>query len=106
VVDEVVAYRTVPAPPPPDRVLMVLERAWAVTFASPSAVDAYLRLRTCGGLRLPVPPVVACIGPTTAAAARAAGLAVAVEAPVPSADALVGALTGALGAVTAAPGQP
>lgn len=106
VVDEVVAYRTVPAPPPPDRVVAVLERAWAVTFASPSAVDAYLGLRTCGGHRLPVPPVVACIGPTTAAAARAAGLAVAVEAPVPSADALVGALAGALGAVTAAPGQP
>jgi uroporphyrinogen III methyltransferase/synthase len=106
VVDEVVAYRTVPASPPPDRMVAVLERAWAVTFASPSAVDAYLGLRTCGGHRLPVPPVVACIGPTTASAARAAGLTVAVEAPAPSADALVGALVGALGAVTATPGSP
>lgn len=85
-VDEVVAYRTVPAPPPPPEVAAALAGADVVTFASPSAVRAYL------DLGLPVPPVVACIGPVTAAAARKAGLEVAVEAAVPSAAGLVAAL--------------
>lgn len=82
-VDEVVAYRTAPAAAPPSSVLPLLRAAVAVTFASPSAVDAYLAVRV-GGRPLPVPPVVACIGPVTALAAREAGLSVAVEAPSPS----------------------
>ena len=52
-----------------------------VTFTSPSTVDAYLSLSDDAGRPLRVPEVVACIGPTTAEAARRAGLAVAVEAP-------------------------
>jgi uroporphyrinogen III methyltransferase/synthase len=87
-----VAYRTVEASPPPDAVLGALRVADAVTFASPSAVRAYLGLTTKGGSPLPVPPVVACIGPVTATAARDAGLEVAVEPAVPSAAALVDAL--------------
>jgi uroporphyrinogen-III synthase len=95
-VDVVVAYRTVPASPPSAAAVRELESASAVTFASPSAVDAYLSLRTEGGRPLPVPPVVACIGPVTADAARAAGLEVAVVAAHASAAALVAALADAL----------
>jgi uroporphyrinogen III methyltransferase / synthase len=91
-VDEVIAYRTVAAGPPPDAVLGELAGATAVTFGSPSAVRAYLSLCTHGGTPLPVPPVVACVGPVTAAAARAAGLEVKVEPAAPSPDALVAAL--------------
>lgn len=101
VVDEVVAYRTVPAPAPPPAALALLEAAEVVTFASPSAVDAYLGMRV-EGRPLPVPSVVACIGPVTAAAARAAGLTVGVEAESPSAGALVDALVRRL----APPGAP
>ncbi len=91
-VDEVVAYRTLPAPPPPAAVVRELENASAVTFASPSAVDAYLAARGGGGRPLPVPPVVACIGAATAAAAHAAGLSRVVVARDPSAGALVAAV--------------
>lgn len=92
-VDEVVAYRTVTAAPPDDAVAAVLAEADAVTFTSPSTVHAYLELRTVAGHALPVPPVVACIGPVTAAAARKAGLEVAVEAASASAEGLVAALS-------------
>jgi len=81
------AYRTVPAE------LSALDRerlagADVVTFASASAVANYL---AAAGPEL-VPPVVAAIGPITADAARAAGLAVQVEAPVHTLDGLVDAL--------------
>ena len=52
----------------------------AVTFASPSAVDAYLRLRDTAGRRSAVPRSSPASGRPPAAAARAAGLHVAVEA--------------------------
>ncbi|MGH8988122.1 MAG: uroporphyrinogen-III C-methyltransferase, partial [Acidimicrobiales bacterium] len=73
-VDEVAAYRIVRAPAPHAVIVAELETASAVVFASPSAVAAYVALRTDGGASLPVPPVVACVGPVTAEAARAAGL--------------------------------
>lgn len=94
-VDEVVAYRTAPAGAPPAALVLELSSASAVTFASPSAVDAYVALRAEDGRALPVPPIVACIGPVTAAAARAAGLPVGVVAPAASAAALVDALVDA-----------
>lgn len=86
-VEVVEAYRTVAADPGPE----ALARAAAadvITFASSSAVTAYLEL--AGGDR--VPPVVACIGPVTAATAERAGLAVAVVAEPHSAEGLVAAL--------------
>lgn len=104
-VDEVVAYRTVAAEPPADAVADDLAGAEVVTFASPSTVRAYLSLRTRGGRPLPVPPVVACIGPVTAAAARKAGLEVAVEAATPSPGGLVTALAARRAAGGAAPGD-
>jgi uroporphyrinogen III methyltransferase/synthase len=91
-VDEVVAYRTVAAPPPAAAAVDAASAADSVVFASPSAVEAYLASRDDRGELLPVPPLVACIGPTTADAARRAGLTVAVEADPPSAEGLVAAL--------------
>jgi uroporphyrinogen III methyltransferase/synthase len=98
-VDEVVAYRTVDAAPPRAEVAAALGDADVVTFLSPSAVHAYLRLRDTDGRPLAVPPVVACVGPTTAMAARSAGLSVAVEPAKASVDGLVLAITAHLGAL-------
>ncbi|MDE3086424.1 MAG: uroporphyrinogen-III synthase, partial [Acidobacteriota bacterium] len=91
-VEEVAAYRTVAVTAAPEALLDEAAGADAVTFTSPSTVRAYLAL---AGER-PVPAVVACIGPTTAEAARAAGLAVAVEASGDGVEGLVEALGGAL----------
>jgi uroporphyrinogen-III synthase len=96
-VDVVVAYRTVPAPTPGDEVVRELGAASAVTFASPSAVEAFLASRGTDGGPLPVPPVVACVGPVTAGAARAAGLDVAAVASRATGAAMVEALVHALG---------
>ncbi len=92
-VTEVEAYRTVIAGPDDGATEAALDAAATadvVTFTSPSTVDGYLRL--AGGR--PRPPVVACIGPVTAEAARRAGMSVDVVASDPSADGLVTALSG------------
>jgi len=97
-VDEVVAYRTLPAPAPPESMLGALSEATAIVFSSPSAVHAYLDMRVAEtGTALPLPPVVVCGGPTTAAAARAAGLAVAAESRGPSPEALLCTLVASVG---------
>jgi uroporphyrinogen III methyltransferase / synthase len=85
-VDVVEAYRTVPVEPDGDQ----LERvgaADAVTFTSSSTVERFLDVAADR-----VPPIVACIGPVTAATARGRGLTVDVEAEVHSIDGLVDAL--------------
>lgn len=92
-VDDVVAYRTVPATAslrPP--LLDAAAGADVVTFTSPSTVGAYLEVM--GGRR--VPPLVVCIGPVTADAAREAGLSVAVEADDRRARGLVQAVSDAV----------
>jgi len=104
-VDEVIAYRTVDAPSPRAEVAATLADADVVTFASASAVSAYLRLRDADGRPLPVPPVVACIGSTTSVAARAAGLRVAVEPAKATMEALVVAVAAHLGGMPL-PGGP
>ncbi len=86
-VDVVEAYRTEAAEPD----LAALDAAAdadAITFTSSSTVTNYL---TVAGIDR-VPPVVACIGPVTAATARARGLTVAVEAEVHTIAGLVDAL--------------
>jgi uroporphyrinogen III methyltransferase/synthase len=90
-VDVVEAYRTVVGRPAPEA-LAGAATAHAVTFTSSSTVTNYLAVAA----DLPVPPVVACIGPITAATARAAGLTVDVVAAEHTIEGLVAALVGAL----------
>jgi uroporphyrinogen III methyltransferase/synthase len=91
-VDVVEAYRTALAQPSP-AALAAARRADAVTFTSSSTVTNYLAAVGEG----PHPPVVACIGPVTADTARAAGLAVTVEAAEHTIGGLVVSLVEALG---------
>jgi uroporphyrinogen-III synthase len=86
-VDVVEAYRTEPVPLDDARAAAVAE-AEIVTFTSSSTVTNLLDALA----GRPVPPVVAAIGPVTAATARAAGLDVAIEADVHTVDGLVDAL--------------
>jgi uroporphyrinogen III methyltransferase/synthase len=68
------AYRTVALPPPGPDLLARMARADAVTFTASSSARAFAALRGPEGQPLPVPPLVLCIGPTTADSARALGL--------------------------------
>ena len=86
-VEVVEAYRTVPARPAAD-VLAAAAKADAIAFTSGSTVERYLDAAGAPA----VPPVVACIGPVTAAAARERGLDVTVVAGEATVDGLVGAL--------------
>jgi uroporphyrinogen III methyltransferase/synthase len=86
-VDVVDAYRTVAAPVT-DEQRAAIAGADIVTFTSSSTVDRFVEAVGIGA----VPPVVACIGPVTAATARAHGLMVDVEADVHTVDGLVAAL--------------
>jgi uroporphyrinogen III methyltransferase / synthase len=92
-VDVVEAYRTVVGRPAPEA-LAAAASASAVTFTSSSTVTNYLAVAG----DLPVPPVVACIGPITADTARAAGLRVDVVAHEHTIEGLVTALVEVLGA--------
>ena len=87
VVDVAAAYRT-DAPAPTEDALDALAGADAVTFTSSSTVTRFV---AAFGVEA-VPPVVACIGPITAATAREAGLEVTVEAAEHTIDGLVAAL--------------
>jgi uroporphyrinogen III methyltransferase/synthase len=86
-VDVVEAYRTSVATPAPEA-LAGAASAHAVTFTSSSTVTNYLAVAGT----VPVPPVVACIGPITADTARSAGLHVDVVAPEHTIEGLVQAL--------------
>lgn len=91
-VDEVEAYRTVTSDAPRGPIFGSLINADAIVLASPLAVDSYVELvgRPSRGT------VVTCIGPTTAEAAKAAGLLVGAVATDPSVEAVLGALSEAL----------
>jgi uroporphyrinogen III methyltransferase/synthase len=86
-VTAVVAYRSVPAPVTADA-LAEARRADAIAFTSGSTVEHYVAAAGSDA----VPSVVACIGPVTAAAARAHGLTVTVLAEPHTVDGLVDAL--------------
>lgn len=85
-VDVVEAYRTEQVAADPVTV-DAARGADAIAFTSSSTVTNYLAVAGEA-----VPPVVACIGPVTAATARGAGLTVAVESEVHTIDGLVDAL--------------
>jgi uroporphyrinogen III methyltransferase/synthase len=90
-VDVVEAYRTVTARPT-DEALASAAKADAVAFTSSSTVTSWLAL--AGAERLP--PVVACIGPVTAATAAEHGVPVTVVATEHNVDGLVDALLSVL----------
>ena len=96
-VRRVEAYRTVALADPEPALLDRVAAADALTFTAPSSVHAFVALRTADGRPLPPPPLVVCIGPTTAAAARAAGLDNVREARDASAQGIVDELIEALG---------
>ena len=85
-VDVVDAYRTVPAVVTDDQ-RSAVAGAEVVTFTSSSTVEHFVAAFG----RDAVPPVVACIGPVTAATARDLGLAVTVEADAHTVPGLVAA---------------
>jgi uroporphyrinogen-III synthase len=93
-VTEVEAYRTVTARAGVgENDLDAASHADVITFTSPSTVTGYVEL---AGSRRPA-PVVVCIGPVTAEAARRAGFAVDVVAIEHSVDGLVAAVSARLG---------
>jgi uroporphyrinogen III methyltransferase/synthase len=99
-VTSIVAYRSVPVPVPAAALLRA-RTADAIAFTSASTVANYVDAAGVDG----VPPVVACIGPVTADAARARGLTVHVLAEPHTIDGLVHALDGHF-ASRARPGHP
>ncbi len=96
-VRRVETYRTVARAAPEPALLDRVAAADAVTFTAPSTVAAFLALRTAAGQEVTPPAHVVCIGATTAAAARAAGLDGVHEARDASAQGIVEELIDALG---------
>jgi uroporphyrinogen III methyltransferase/synthase len=90
------AYRTVALPPPDSWLLQRMVNADAVTFTASSSATAYAALKGPDGAPLRVPPVVICIGPTTATDARALGMGGVEEADAPSDEGIVAALVRSL----------
>ena len=86
------AYRTVALPPPDSWLLDRMAHADAVTFTASSSAMAYAALRGSDGAPLRVPPLVICMGPTTATDARALGMTGVEEADAPSSEGIVAAL--------------
>ncbi len=97
-VHRVEAYRTVARAMPEPALLERVTAADALTFTATSSVQAFMALRTEAGHPVTPPAHVVCIGPTTAAAARAAGLDGVHEAWGASAQGIVDELIGHLGA--------
>jgi uroporphyrinogen III methyltransferase/synthase len=91
-VDVVEAYRTLPVALDQDA-LAAVQGADAITFTSSSTVEHFVAAAGPDA----APPLVACIGPITAATARRLGLDVTVEAAVHSIDGLVDAVVAASG---------
>ena len=89
-VDVVEAYRTVPARPADDA-LAAAAKADAIAFTSSSTVTSWLALAGADAL----PPVVACIGPVTAATAAEHGVPVTVVAGEHTVEGLVDAVVAA-----------
>lgn len=94
IVHDAVAYHTVPARPDAAGLRELEHGVDAITFTSPSTADNFLRLL---GARAEAPlaeAVIGCIGPTTAAAARAIGARRIVVPRTATAGALIEAVAG------------
>ena len=90
-VDRVVAYRTVSADGGQALAQMLRDGVDAAVFASPSAVEAFAAFAGEEGRAVPA----AVIGPTTAQAARTAGLTVLAVAQPSTAEGMLAALAAA-----------
>ncbi|MGI9952947.1 uroporphyrinogen-III C-methyltransferase [Moorellaceae bacterium AZ2] len=93
-VTEVAAYRTVKAPVDGEGVrnLLAAGKISAVTFTSASTVRNFLEILGPGADRLLSRTAIACIGPTTSAEVRQAGLPVSIEAVEFTEEGLIAAL--------------
>jgi uroporphyrinogen-III synthase len=90
IVDEIAAYRTLPAQPDPDGLRELQRGVDLITFTSSSTVRNFMALVR----RDSIPPqaLIACIGPITANTARELGLRVDIQATDYTMDGLVAAL--------------
>jgi uroporphyrinogen-III synthase len=89
-VDEIAAYRTLPAQPDPDGLIELQRGVDVITFTSSSTVRNFIAL--AGRNAIPPRAIIACIGPITANTARELGLRVDVQATDYTMDGLVAAL--------------
>ncbi len=96
-VDVVTAYRTIPEPPSGAALAELRKGVDAITFTSPSTLTGFMGLGP-EWQELLRAVIVASIGPTTTAAARASGLEVHAEARERTMGALIDALASAIGA--------
>jgi len=95
-VNEVIAYRTVPAEPDASEVNALRSGVDIITFTSPSTVHNFVdivRKKGLDPLNLPGSPVYACIGPVTKRAAEEAGLVTPLVANQYTSDGLVEAIS-------------
>ncbi len=92
VVEEVVAYHTVPAAAAPGDLAALRGKVDAVTFTSPSTVRNFVTLARPGARDLLARSLVACVGPVTAAAVTALGLTPPLQASQATSEALLDAL--------------
>jgi len=89
---EVAVYRTVAAEPTPEAVAALRAGVDVISLTSPSTVEHFMAIARDSGLdplRLPGDPLMACIGPITEKAARAAGLTHVVTAEEYTAEGLI-----------------
>jgi uroporphyrinogen-III synthase len=95
--DEIAVYRTLPAAPDAAGLAALKSGVDWITFTSPSTVENFVEIVRRAGLeprRLPGAPRIACIGPITERAARAAGFEIALVAKDYTTEGLVRALQG------------
>lgn len=95
IVDEVIAYHTRTTRPESSAVNTLRTDIDIITFASPSSVKGFIDILAEHRLELfnlPGNPIIACIGPVTAATIREAGLQVHIEAKEHTMNGLVEAL--------------
>jgi uroporphyrinogen III methyltransferase / synthase len=93
--DEIVVYRNIPAKPDSSAMDALCAGVDVITFASPSSVKGFITVldeHYVNAHSLPGDPLIACIGPVTASAAREAGLRVDIEAKEHTMAGLVTAL--------------
>jgi uroporphyrinogen III methyltransferase/synthase len=94
-VNEVIAYRTVPSEPNASEVDALRSGVDVITFTSPSTVHNFVQIVRKNGLDpldLPGAPLIACIGPVTRKAAEEAGLLTQIAPEQYTTDGLVAAI--------------